>query len=77
MAKAISQNNSRQLWDEIKKVRNINPTYSNCVDVAIGVGNIVSLFANKYNALYNSVCYEYKEMSNMRMILDMILISIV
>ena len=35
MANAISQNNSRQLWDEIKKVRNINPTYSNCVDVYI------------------------------------------
>ena len=65
MAKAISQNNSQQLWDEIKKVRNINPTYSNCVDAAIGADNIVSLFANKYNALYNSPCYEYNEMSNM------------
>ena len=66
MANAISQNNSRQLWDEIKKVRNINPTYSNCVDAAIGADNIVSLFANNHNALYNSVCYEYNEMSNMR-----------
>ena len=66
MANAISQNNSRQLWDEIKKVRNINPTYSNCVDAAIGTDNIISLFANKYNALYNYVCFEYNEMSNMR-----------
>ena len=40
--------------------------FSNCVDAAIGADNIVSLFANKYNALYNSVCYEYSEMSNMR-----------
>ena len=47
-------------------MRNINPTYSNYVDAAIGADNIVSLFANKYNALYNSVCYEYNEMSNMR-----------
>ena len=39
MANAISQNNSRQLWDEIKKVRNINPTYSNCVDAAINNNN--------------------------------------
>ena len=38
----------------------------NCVDAAIGADYIVSLFANKYNALYNSVCYEYNEMSNMR-----------
>ena len=66
MANAINQTNSWQLWDEIKKVRNINPTYSNCVDAAIGADNIVSLFANKYNALYNYVCYEYNEMSNMR-----------
>ena len=57
---------SRQLYDEIKKGRNINQTYSNCVDAAIGADNIVSLFANKYNALYNSVCYECNEMSNMR-----------
>ena len=66
MANAISQNNSRQLWDEKKKKKNINPTYSNCVDSAFGADNIVSLFANKYNAFYNSVCYEYNELSNMR-----------
>ena len=65
MANAISQNNLRQLWDEIKNVRNINPTYSNCVDAEIGDDNIVLLFANKYSALYNYVCYEYNEMSNM------------
>ena len=50
MANAISQNNSWQLWDEIKS-RNINQTYSNCVDAVIGADNIVSLLANKYNAL--------------------------
>ena len=55
---------------KFKKVRNINPTYSNCVDAAIGADNIASLFANKYNALYNSVCYEYNEMSNMRNDID-------
>ena len=49
-----------------KKERIINATYSNCVDAAIGADNIVSLFANKYNALYNSVCYKYNEMSNFR-----------
>ena len=35
------------------------------VVAAIGADNIVSLFANKYNASYNSVCYEYNEMSNL------------
>ena len=52
-------------WNK-KTVRNINPTYSNCVDAALGADNIVSLCANKYNALYNSVCFEYNEMYNMR-----------
>ena len=50
----------------MKKYIYINPTHSNCVEAAIGAYNFVSLFANKYNALYNSVCYEYNEMSNMR-----------
>ena len=37
----------------------------NCVDAVIGADNSVSLFAKKYNALYNSVCYEYNEISNL------------
>ena len=36
---------------KLKKARNPYPTYSNCVDAAIGAANIVSLFAIKYNAL--------------------------
>ena len=39
---------------------------TNCVDATIGADNSVSLFANKYNALYNYVCYENNKMSNMR-----------
>ena len=62
MANAKSKNNARQLSNEI---RNTHPTYSNCVDAAIGADNIVSLFTKKYNALYNSVCYEHNEMSNL------------
>ena len=77
MANAISQNNSRQLWDEIKKVRNINPTYSNCVDAAIGADNIghylqisIMLYIILYvmNIMKCLICV---------IILDMILISIV
>ena len=33
--------------------------------VAIGADNIVSLFANKYSPLYNSVCYEYNEIPDL------------
>ena len=52
MAPAISENNSSELWQEIKKMRK-NTSY--CIDSAIGEHNIVSLFANKYEELYNSV----------------------
>ena len=51
---------------KLKKIRTINQTYSNCVDTTIKADNIVSLFTNKYNALYNSVCYKSNEISNMR-----------
>ena len=54
------------MYFQISPTTDINPTYLNCVDAAIGADNIVSLFSNTYNALYNSVCYEYNEMSNMR-----------
>ena len=77
MANAISQNNGKQLWDEIQKVSNTHPTYSNCVDAAIGVYNIV------YYLLKRILPYIILYVRNIMkclicvMILDMILISIV
>ena len=63
MANAISENNSRQLWEEVRKIRNKNSPISNCIDETIGDVNIASLFANKYNDLYNSVSSEQEQMA--------------
>ena len=77
MANAISQNNSWQLWDEIKKVRNINQLIRivlmqqleliilfHCLQISIMLYIILYVM----NILKCLICV---------MILDMILISIV
>ena len=76
MANAIRQNNSRYLWDK-KKVRNTNPTYSNCVDAAIGADNIV--YCLQISIMLYIILYVMNIMKCLIcvMILDMILISIV
>ena len=56
MAKSISENNSRDLWKEVYKVRSKCKTSSQCMDGVSGNESISELFAHKYNVLYNSVC---------------------
>ena len=56
MAKSISENNSRDLWKEVYKVRSKYKTSSQCMDDVSGNESISELFAHKYNVLYNSVC---------------------
>ena len=48
-------------WNN-NKIRNTHPSY--CVDNAIGA-KIVPLFAKKYYAWYNYVCYDYNKMTNL------------
>ena len=64
MARAISENNSRELWQEVKKIRKNKSEKSYCIDNAIGEHNIASLFANKYEELYNSVRYDEQSFSS-------------
>ena len=64
MARAISENNSRELWQEVKKIRKNKCEKSYCMDNAIGEHNIASLFAIKYEELYNSVRYDEQSFSS-------------
>ena len=57
MAEAIINNNSRDLWSEIRKVGNTTKTVLTCIDGVTGNINIAELFSNQYNKLYNSVRY--------------------
>ena len=45
MAKAISENNSRQLWTEVRKIRNKNSSSINCIDDITGNSCIAELFS--------------------------------
>ena len=65
MARAISENKSRELWQEINKnIRKNKCEKSYCFDNAIGGHNIASLFANKYEELYNFVRYDEQSFSS-------------
>ena len=61
--RAISENNSIELWQEVKKMRKHKCEKSYYIDNAIGEHNIASLFANKYEELYNSVRYDEQSFS--------------
>ena len=56
MAQSISENNSRDLWKEVHKVRDKSKVNSQYMDDVIGNENIAKLFADKYKVLYNSIC---------------------
>ena len=65
MAESIINNNSRDLWSEIRKVRNTTKIVSTCFDGVTGDINIAELFYNKYNELYNSVRYEQESLNDL------------
>ena len=64
MARAICENNSREIWQEVKKMRKNKCEILYCIDNAIREHNIASLFANRYEELYNSVRYDEQSFSS-------------
>ena len=65
MADAISMNNDRVLWDEVRKMTKTSNNLPNAMDEVNGTDEIASLFADKYDALYNSVSYNINEMNRL------------
>lgn len=61
MAQSISENNSRDLWKEINKIRNKHSVSTHCIDNVTDKQNVSELFATKYVSLYNSVCSSTKD----------------
>ena len=57
MADAISMNNDRVLWDEVRNMTKTSNNLPNAMDEVTGTDEISSLFADKYDTLYNSVSY--------------------
>ena len=63
MAEAISNNNDRVLWDEVRKMSKTSNNLPNAMDGVTGTDEICSIFADKYDLLYNSVGYSMDEMN--------------
>ena len=66
MAEAISTNNDRVLWDEVRKMSKTTSSLPNNMDGITGADQISSLFAEKYDALYNSVSYNNEELGRLK-----------
>ena len=65
MASSISENNYRDLWKEVFKVRTKSKVTPQCMDDVTGSESIAELFANKHDMLYNSVCSNSAEIHNL------------
>ena len=65
MSEAIANGNNRNLWSEVRKMKNTCRTFPNSIDGINGKDNIAKSFSNKFSKLYNDVGYDDKEMSNL------------
>ena len=57
LAEAISDNNDRILWDEVRKMTKANKDLPNMMDGVTNENDITDIFASNYKTLYNSVSY--------------------
>ena len=65
LADALLENDNRNFWKEIRKLRSKSNIYPNTVDGVVGESDISKLFASKYNDLYNSVSYKEADMCHL------------
>ena len=63
MGEAVSNNNDRMLWDEVRKMTKANNNLPNVIDGSTGIKEISDIFANKYDTLYNSVSYNMNDLN--------------
>ena len=60
MAKAISENNSRQLWTEVRKIRNKNNSSINCIDDITGNSTAELVFHSLKNMMNCTMLFHMK-----------------
>ena len=70
MADAISNNKSRDLWKEVKKIKGRNCNIAGSIDGITDKEDIASIFGGKYKALYNSVPYDIDELNTIQSVID-------
>lgn len=62
MAECVNNNSSRDLWEEVKRMKPNAKTIPSKIDNVTGDKNIANLFADKFKNLYNSVKYNQMDM---------------
>ena len=62
MAEAIANNKDRDLWQEVKQLKQTNKSVPNIMDNVSGSNNIISLFTDKFKDLYNSVGFDMDDL---------------
>ena len=67
MGEAISTNNDRVLWDEVKKMSKTSSNLPTTIDGKTEVEEISNIFAEKYDMLYNSVSYNINDLNTLTM----------
>ena len=65
MGEAISNNNDRVLWDEVRKMSKSSHELPSMMDGIAGTEEIANIFGNKYKTLYNLVGYNPQNMKNL------------
>ena len=70
MGKAVSENDDRVLWDEVKKLTKTNNKLPNSMDGHSDPAEITNIFTDKYKTLYNTVGYKTPEMQRLQNVID-------
>ena len=70
LAEAISVNNDRVLWDEVRKMSKTNNELPNMMDDVSSIEEITDIFADKYKVLYNSVSYDEHDLNRLTVDID-------
>ena len=65
-ASALTENRSRDLWDEAKHIRNSKNKVSSVVDDSCNADDVANLFSTKCQDLYTSVSYDESEIMAIR-----------
>ena len=65
MADAISENEDRKLWEEVRKITRANNELPKIMDDCDTIEDISNIFAGKYDMLYNTVSYNNQDMSRL------------
>ena len=75
MAEALLGNRNREFWDEVKKKQSKGWAVPASVEGVQGDEAICDVFANKYDALYNSVAFDTNEMNDLLHKIDVLIDS--